>query len=482
MKKITTYLLILICIVSCEKDVYTGLVESSIPNYGKIFVSSNPARYKIFIDNKNWGVFTPDSALYLTEGQHKLNLRHNYFSDTTVTITINKTITNSLFFDMMENPRFYAKIYCSTIPSEAKVSLNDVLINNVVTPTTIEKIYPGKYELKFSRKDCRDDSLNVEVKGGQHLDIQRILEDTTRGVDYRTQNSKIFSDNLSKVVVDKYNNKWVGSIDHGLMKFDGKSWTSYENSGILSSNVITDLLIDSKDRLWVGSAKGLTVFNGATWQSLDNKLPSQTITALEEDPYGNIWIGTNNGLVKYNNSSFQLFNIGNSELPENIITSITFKNNGDMWLGTSQFGVVEFSNNRWTSYFNIVRGIDPSISNYITDLTFDIDGVLWVFHQGCKTCGRNAIMRYDGDWSEFRLPLLFPVEIVSFNVDADQNIWISAKEGLIKYNKTKPIKVFNDYDYSFYVKHCTSISFDMNGDLWVTTMGGGIVKLKKVFL
>ena len=109
---------------------------------------------------------------------------------------------------MLKNLRFFATLTLSSVPSAAKIFLNDQLINNVVTPTIIRNVYPGKYELKLSKKDCRDDSLTIAIQGGEHADILRILEDTSRTVSYRTNNSKITTNQINKIVVDKFNNKW----------------------------------------------------------------------------------------------------------------------------------------------------------------------------------------------------------------------------------------------------------------------------------
>jgi ligand-binding sensor domain-containing protein len=77
------------------------------------------------------------------------------------------------------------------------------------------------------------------------------------------------------------------------------------------------------------------------------------------------------------------------------------------------------------------------------------------------------------------LPLLFQVNVLSFTVDSENNIWMATREGLVKYNESKPIKWFNNYEYGFYVTECTSSVLDRNGDIWVTTLGGGLVKLMK---
>lgn len=482
MKRIIIISLSIFGLVACEKDVFTGPIDPPIQEYGKIFVSSNPRGYKIFIDNKNWSVVTPDSALWITEGKHKLSLKHELFSDSSMFFTLNKNQDQSFFIDMISNPRFWSNLICSTIPSGASIYVNDQSTGEI-TPSIIKKVYPGFYEIKFIKSGCRDDSVNVKAKGGQYALIERILDDTTRGVDYRTINSKIPSDQLTKVVVDKKNIKWIASLDHGLMKFDGKNWYSYENSGIFSSTIIIDMLIDSKDRLWIGTPSGLYVYDGIGWKKFTSELPSETVTAIEEDAYGNIWIGTIYGLAKYDNIKFTSFN-KSSGMPENWVNSLAADKNGGIWIGTNYFAVVRFYNNQWTRYDDFsTLDLSPGISKYIAAMKFDKNGNLWISHKADPSMGtRDALTRFDGStWEEIKLPLPFNVEIVSINTDSENNKWFCDKYGLVKYNEMQPIKLFNNYEYGFYVTHCTSIAFDKNGDLWVTTMGGGIVKLKKGF-
>lgn len=485
MKKTILGLLFFLTIVSCEEDVITDVAKNKITPFGKIFVETNPGGYRVYVDNRNMGVVTPDSVTFLSEGPHTLVLKHDIFLETTVGVYVSKTNVGNVSLDIMKNPNFYANIYCSTMPSGAKIFLNDKP-TNLVTPATISNVYPGQIKLKFIKKFCWDDSVFVKVKSNEKAQSFRILEDTSRAVNYRTTNSRINSDVLTKVVVDKQNHRWIGSIDHGLMKYDGKNWISYESNNEIYSSHITAIMLDSRNRLWVGTASTLTFFDGVSWQSFGAKIPIRVefISSIKEDPTGNIWIGTSNGLLKYDNNQFLAFNNTNSGLLDNEITSIAFSKNGTLWVGTGTHGIISYENGLWKRRDGIYNwDLDKAIGNAVNDLIFDNNDNLWAFISGSPTDGkRSAFVKFDSKnswWSEISFALHFPVEILSFYLDKENNIWMASKEALLKYNESKPIKFFNTKEYGFSVKHTTSAAFDQSGDLWVTTMGGGIIKIRK---
>ncbi|MFP3350603.1 two-component regulator propeller domain-containing protein [Pseudoalteromonas sp. SIMBA_153] len=97
---------------------------------------------------------------------------------------------------------------------------------------------------------------------------------------------------------------WVGTYTSGVLKVVNNELVPYLNrDNGLGSNEVRSLLFDSKNRLWIGSAMGLTRVNtdGSLVQFTNEKeLPSGFILALSEDKRANIWIGTGNGVVVYN--------------------------------------------------------------------------------------------------------------------------------------------------------------------------------------
>jgi ligand-binding sensor domain-containing protein len=396
-------------------------------------------------------------------------------------IEVKKTSSLSLNLDMMKSSRFYAKIICATNPQGAKILLNDVP-TNLVTPATLTNIYPGIIEVKFLKNQYRDDSLILKIKGGQYTEIYRTLEDTSRTVSYRTNNSNISSNMLRKVVVDNNNNKWIGSMDRGLIKFDGKKWTSYENAGVIVGTNVQDLLVDKKGHLWVGTIRGLTVFDGISWQSYTDKLPSEVVTALEEDVNGNIWIATFGGLVKYDNNSFRVYTSQNTGFPLENLSSLSSSKTGELWVGSNTSGILRFNGSIWNKYIASEMDLETrNVSNIIKDLVVDNNGNVWSYHSSDPSLQVvSGLLRFDGsNWKEVKLPILFHLELNSFYPDNENNVWMSVEGGLLKYSYSKPLKVFDPYSNGFFSNQCTSFIIDQNGDGWLTTLGGGIAKLKK---
>lgn len=467
--------------ISCEKEVFSGLVENDITEFTKVFVTTNPEGYKLYIDNRYMNLTSPDSIQFVSEGIHKLTLKHDIFSDSSMNINVTKSSNLALNVDMMKNPRFFGKIFCYTNPQGAKILLNDVP-TNLITPVTLSNVYPGEFEIKFVKDQHRDDSLTMKINGGQSSQIYRILEDTSRTVNYKTNNSNITSDVLCKVVVDKNNNKWVGSIDHGLIKFDGKRWTSYENNGVITGSLVQDLLVDKRGWLWVGTTRSLTVFDGINWQSYTDKLPSEVVTALEEDVYGNIWIATSGGLVKYQNNIFYDYTDTSPRYPLLNLTALASTKSGQLWVGTSLSGLLFFNGSQWSRYLTSDIGLSlESIPDIVKDLIIDKKGNLWSYHSADPALGaRSALIQYDGSlWKELDLHILYNLKLNSFYVDTENNIWMSIEGGLLRYNDSKPLKVLDSNTYGVASKSCTSFAIDQNGDGWLTTLGGGIAKLKK---
>ncbi len=113
----------------------------------------------------------------------------------------------------------------------------------------------------------------------------------------------------SRVVRDNKGFVWIGSVN-GLERYDGYGIKDYRNipddPHSLSSNSIWSLLVDRKNRLWIGTFEtGLSLFDDARDRFL-NFLPrpgdplwlqNKGVLALMEDRSGTLWLGLEYGGV-----------------------------------------------------------------------------------------------------------------------------------------------------------------------------------------
>src|SRR5205085_8852691 len=99
---------------------------------------------------------------------------------------------------------------------------------------------------------------------------------------------------------------WIGTAN-GLTRYDGYSCVNYRHVNndpySLSNNFIWAMCIDNEGTLWVGTDNGLNRFDAQNdrfdvfyQDSSNNNSPSDnTISAIAKDSAGNLWVGTGHG-------------------------------------------------------------------------------------------------------------------------------------------------------------------------------------------
>lgn len=114
---------------------------------------------------------------------------------------------------------------------------------------------------------------------------------------------------------------WIGT-DKGIFVFDYLKNTckeykhDAENKNSLSNNMVNCFFVDSKKRMWIGTAGGgLNLYNKQTgtftaFRERDG-LQSDNIAGILEDRKGNLWISSAKGLARFNttNNTVQSFSV-----------------------------------------------------------------------------------------------------------------------------------------------------------------------------
>ncbi|RXQ94540.1 hybrid sensor histidine kinase/response regulator [Ancylomarina salipaludis] len=165
---------------------------------------------------------------------------------------------------------------------------------------------------------------------------------------------------IQAMVEDKNHNKWIGTYLNGLMYFNTKtdqfkSVNVTNEKGQLATDV-RSLHIDKKDRLWVGSNIGITIFalNGeqiAFFPHNKNGLKGSVPEVFIEDELGQLWVGMFEGGIclfqenkTLNQSQFTTYKLANTNnLSENSVIHGASDLHGHLYLINSYSKLVKFN-------------------------------------------------------------------------------------------------------------------------------------------
>src|SRR4030042_1157049 len=73
------------------------------------------------------------------------------------------------------------------------------------------------------------------------------------------------ADFVLSMAIDSLDNKWFGTAQGGVSKFDGKTWTTYTVEDGLVNHYVQTIAIDKNGNLWFGTAGGISKFDGTIW-------------------------------------------------------------------------------------------------------------------------------------------------------------------------------------------------------------------------
>ena len=292
---------------------------------------------------------------------------------------------------------------------------------------------------------------------------------------------------------DKDKNIWVATIN-GLSKINSKNdsitnYYDFEEKGNLSDYNIAEILITDDNKIIVGTAKGLNIYDETKdgfYRVLENKedMTSQNIYSLDQDEHGDIWVGTYNGLNKIdikNNTVTKFYSdTDENTLSENTIYKVYCDKQGYVWVGTFNSGVnkINIKTNEITRYSNIENDDTSLPGNYVRNILRDSNGVVWV-------CTDNGLAKYNEEKETFtsykhdlgnRYSLLNNA-VYSIIEDKMGLIWVGTYEGISIFNPNNNIEYYSNNPYgenSLSGRTIHGIYEDINGYTWIGTNNKGL--------
>ncbi len=206
----------------------------------------------------------------------------------------------------------------------------------------------------------------------------------------------LFNNRILSVIVDSFDNLWIGTLNKGLIQFTPETGSYHvyrhvnSDNTTISGNTVRIIFEDSKRNLWIGTRTGLCQFNpkNNTFRHFGKdifngeKLSNEGVRCIAEDAKKNILIGTNEGYNILNIETGKL-NIYNPTKPRKgdlnhfYIYSIFIDNAGTVWLGTFAGGINYYNNFNQQFHFSNPGNLGQLVYGGVSSLV-ESKNMLWI--------------------------------------------------------------------------------------------------------
>ncbi len=220
-------------------------------------------------------------------------------------------------------------------------------------------------------------------------------------------------------------------------------FTFYNSAHGLASSEIFDILKDERGFLWVGTASGVSRYDGFTFKNYRTSKEDALIgrvTALAKDENGRIWVGSGTGL--YYMEKDEIIKVSQkSESPQVIHNISLYKNT--MWLSTD-YGPVKIENfsslTNSRTYHNLQKNILVDWSNYWGSKDKGIHGVyvakggaVFVIKESLiyRIVGKDIIKVFENQQANDDITHIYPIDknTIYFNCEStEMYVWENGRE------------------------------------------------------
>ncbi|MCW3091846.1 MAG: two-component hybrid sensor and regulator [Ferruginibacter sp.] len=268
---------------------------------------------------------------------------------------------------------------------------------------------------------------------------------------------------------------------YGQQSYPEIRYLGIENG--LSNNAVTAIYQDYNGFMWFGTYDGLNKYNGYSFKIFRNKvddttsLRSNNIYTIEGDAYHNIWVGTQKGISIYNpvtaGFSFPKFLLSNNGLPKSIeddVHSIEAVGGSYMLVGTQHHGLFVFKSSSDAGIQIPLYGPKGREENYtVTDIEFDsLKKVVYVL------VANKGLYKCDLAKKTLQLASAAITDANCLKADNKGNLWVGLNNGLCQYDA-----ITNTFSKNYISSNNNVVRLwtDKKGILWIASDGGGLWSL-----
>lgn len=248
----------------------------------------------------------------------------------------------------------------------------------------------------------------------------------------------------------------------------------------------TELIIEGND-IWIGKSEGGVVrFDKQTKESEYYKrfytpLTTNSIIRVINDNLGNKWFGMYSngntekpGIAKFDGTSWEIFNSGNSLLPDNNVWNFDVDTYGNLWVSSTVDGLLKFDGQNWIRYDTTNSSLP---SNSVRAIAADTSGNVWFFAR--KSLTATYLIRFDGiemqifDPDSTSLPAAYFYKII---IDKNNIKWMYCLQGIVKFDDVT-FNIYNPALVGLNIHVPRAMVSDNHDNLYIGAGQNGLIKL-----
>jgi ligand-binding sensor domain-containing protein/serine phosphatase RsbU (regulator of sigma subunit) len=313
---------------------------------------------------------------------------------------------------------------------------------------------------------------------GMFLGISKNIQAQTLAFENYTVETGFKSPQVLGIFQSHDNTIWICS-SNALNKFDGKSFTSYNEKNGLLSNIVFSINQDSKLRFLVGTYKGLNISkDGRSFSraSDPDSIAAKGVLKVFIDSKGRILLGTAQGAALLKDTTVVRF-ADKSLLDGKSIMNIDEDREGNLWFSTTK-GIIKMDKKSNFTLYDGKNGIKYNAANAVFDVG---SGVYWFL---CHT-GLYEYNSHKAPDAKTGLPEIEKVVIpglandstkfFAYSKDKQGGVWLGAENGLYYVYNRQAVR-YTEAD-GLVTTDIFRIFEDKEGNMWFGSKRNGISKL-----